>query len=661
MSFLNDRQRQTLARVCEALVPRLAAEQSDDEALFAASAEGSSLAEEFEAAIQEIAGEEGETKLQRVLGLLESRLANSLIAGRFRPLSQGTPEQSAEILSAWGNSRLAAARTAFIALKRLALFLHYSGSSDSGTNPTWQGCGYAPPPALVQSCAQAERPLRMLDISQQAELSADVLVIGSGAGGGVVAAEFAAAGHDVLVVEKGDYYHGAEFAPSERLGMSRLYEKRGSLATTDLGLVVLAGSTLGGGTAVNWMTCLEPPDYVREEWAREYAFRGALSAEFQESLDAVSRRLGVTTAEGHANRQNAILEEGCRALGFRVEPIPRNATGCGECGFCCFGCRSGAKQDTRQTFLLDAQTHGARILPGAQAERVLHSAGRVTGAELQVRDAQRNVRQITVRAKSVVAAAGAIHTPALLMRSGLTNANLGRHLHLHPTTATYARFAEPVLSWQGVPQSRYSDELANLDSLGYGVRFEAAPAHPGLWALALGWQTPRDHKRRMQSLAHLANTIVLTRDRFSGQVKLDKSGGPQLHYKLHSYDAAHMMQGTLAALRLQRAAGGLEVCSPHYDTLIFRGGSDAQFERFLSQVSARGFVANRYGLFSAHQLSSCRLAGSPKQGVVNPAGETYEIKNLYVADGSLLPSACGVNPMLTIMGMAHYLAKNMGA
>lgn len=657
MSFLSDRQRQTLARVCEAFVPRLASEADEDAALFAACAEDSNVAQEFEAAVTEIAGEDGEARLARVLGLLESRLANALVAGRFRPFSAGTVDDSARILAAWGNSRFAKARTAFSGLKRLALFLHYS-AADEGGNRAWPGCGYAVPASHV-ACLSDERPLKMLDLAGRDKLDAEVLVIGSGAGGGVVAAELAAAGRDVLVVEKGSYYHGEEFAPSERLGMERLYEKHGSLATTDLGLVVLAGSTLGGGTAVNWMTCLEPPDYVREEWANDFGFRGALSTEFQQSLAAVSRRLGVSTAESTANRQNAILEAGCRALGYRVEPIPRNVRGCSGCGFCSFGCASSAKQDTRQTFLLDAQAQGARILPGAHAEKILHSAGRVAGALLQVRDSQGHARQVTVRAKAVVSAAGSIHTPALLLRSGLSNKNLGRHLHLHPTTAVYARFAEPVLAWQGVPQSRYCDELANLDGRGHGVRLETAPAHPGLWALALGWQSPRDHKRRMQTLSHLANVIVLTRDRHGGRVTIDRHGGPRLDYKLHPYDAAHMMQGTLAALRVQRAAGALDVCSPHYDTLIFRGGSDGEFERFLRQVADRGFQSNRFGLFSAHQLSSCRLAGSAKQGVVNPAGETYEVKNLFVADGSLFPTACGVNPMLTIMGLAHYLSRGI--
>src|SRR5262249_2849987 len=158
-----------------------------------------------------------------------------------------------------------------------------------------------------------------------------------------------------------EYFHGAEFERSELAGMNRMYGRHGSLATSDLAMVVLAGSTLGGGTTVNWMTSLRPPEYVLEEWAGEDGFHEALSPEFQRSLDHVRRRMSVTTGESAANVPNAILERGCRKLEFHVEPIPRNVSGCRECDFCCFGCRHSAKQDSRETFLRDAQSHGARI------------------------------------------------------------------------------------------------------------------------------------------------------------------------------------------------------------------------------------------------------------------------------------------------------------
>jgi choline dehydrogenase-like flavoprotein len=165
----------------------------------------------------------------------------------------------------------------------------------------------------------------------------------------------------------------------------------------------------------------------------------------------------------------------------------------------------------------------------------------------------------------------------------------------------------------------------------------------------------------MQKLHRVANIIVLTRDYYGGRVKTDRQGHPVLHYKVHPYDARHMMRGMLESLRIHRAAGAKEVCSSHNAQLLYREGVDGDFEAYLRAVEARGFHGNAYALFSAHQMSSCRIAGDPARGAVDPTGETYEVKNLFVADGSALPTATGVNPMISIMGLAHYLAQQIKA
>jgi choline dehydrogenase-like flavoprotein len=163
----------------------------------------------------------------------------------------------------------------------------------------------------------------------------------------------------------------------------------------------------------------------------------------------------------------------------------------------------------------------------------------------------------------------------------------------------------------------------------------------------------------MQKLHHMANIIVLTRDYYGGRVTTDRAGNPVLHYRLHRYDARHLMKGLLEALRVHRAAGALEVSAPHNAHLAFNSQRDKDFEGFLEEVQGRGFKPNAYALFSAHQMSSCRIGGNTALGAVDPTGETYEVKNLFVADGSVLPTASGVNPMVTIMGTAHYLAQQM--
>jgi len=207
--------------------------------------------------------------------------------------------------------------------------------------------------------------------------------------------------------------------------------------------------------------------------------------------------------------------------------------------------------------------------------------------------------------------------------------------------------------------TRYTRQFANLDGRGYGVRLETAPTHPGLAALTLPWLSGRGHKHLMQKLHQMANIIVLTRDFHGGRVTADRDGNPVLHYRLHPYDGRHLMRGLLEALRVHRAAGAVEVSAPHNAHLSFHNKRDKDFEGFLAQVEAQGFKPNAYALFSAHQMSSCRIGGSTALGAVDPTGEMYEVKNLFVADGSVLPTASGVNPMVTIMGTAHYLAQQM--
>jgi choline dehydrogenase-like flavoprotein len=215
--------------------------------------------------------------------------------------------------------------------------------------------------------------------------------------------------------------------------------------------------------------------------------------------------------------------------------------------------------------------------------------------------------------------------------------------------------------WQGVPLGLVSSEFADLDGAGYGVRLETAPVHPGIAALTLPWESGDQHKRIMSQLDHLANVIILTRDRYGGRVTVDKRGQPVIQYRLHPHDAAHLQKGILAALRVHHAAGAREVASPHTRHTFYRADQGRSFEAFLVSVNEQGLRPNSFSLFSAHQMASCRISGSSARGALKPNGETYEVRNLYVADASAMPTCTGVNPMISIMGMAHFLAQGMKA
>jgi choline dehydrogenase-like flavoprotein len=403
------------------------------------------------------------------------------------------------------------------------------------------------------------------------------------------------------------------------------------------------------------MTSLEPPDYVLAEWAA-HGFTGAVDGSFQASLEAVIARTHIQTAESHANRQNGLLAQGAEALGCLAEVIPRNVKGCVDCTFCNYGCVYSAKQSTLKTYLQDAYEQGAGLMVDAHVDRILHRNGRVTGAEVTVSH-QGQTHKLTIHADVVVVAAGAIHTPALLLRSGLRNKQIGRHLHLHPVTQTWGVYDEPVYSWRGAPQTRVVHDFANLDGRGYGVWLETSPGHPGTYTSSMPWQSGRQHKRLVQQLHHIANHIILTRDYHGGRVRLDRAGQPILDYRLHKYDANHLWRGMVESFRIHQAAGARRIIAPHNRYVMWQAGED--FAAFLVQVKRLGFPPNGYGLFSAHQMSTCRMGANASQGAIKPTGETYEVRNLWVADGSVFPTAVGVNPMLSIMGVAHYIAQQI--
>src|SRR5690606_16427970 len=204
--------------------------------------------------------------------------------------------------------------------------------------------------------------------------------------------------------------------------------------------------------------------------------------------------------------------------------------------------------------------------------------------------------RVTVRARRVVVAAGAIHTPALLRRSGVEHPHLGRHLYLHPTVAVAARYAPPMQSWFGPMMSAVSNAFTHLDGL-YGPKLETPPIHPGILGLALPWQSGAQHKTAMASADHVGAFIVLTRDRDGGVVRVDRWGRPVLRYRLSAFDRAHLLRGIAEAARVHLAAGAEEVHFPHNAAPVFRRDEgEAALERFLAGLPRWGWAPNRFPL-----------------------------------------------------------------
>ena len=413
---------------------------------------------------------------------------------------------------------------------------------------------------------------------------------------------------------------------------------------------LLAGECLGGGTVVNYCTSFRTPDDVRQEWAASGVpwFTGE---EYTRSLDAVCERLDVNVEHNRISAREQVLDRGLRALGWHVDAMPRNVRGCDQgkvCGYCGYGCAIGAKQSTAKTWLADAQKSGSRIFVETRATRVRIEAGAVSGVEARSKSGNR----IVVRCKTVVAACGAIHTPALLLRSGLRSEHIGRNLHLHPVSNVCGVFEEEIRPWEGTMQAIYSDEHRRMTG-NFGVKYETTSLQPVIAAAVLPWRDPRQYRSMLEKLPHTAAIGVLTRDRDSGRVTMDRGGRPVIRYALSPFDRAHLREGFIGAARILEAAGARLIYSPHATVCSYEPGSRGSLQSFTREMDRAGWAAGQVALFSFHIMGSARMGGSPRTSAANPEGETWEARNLYVMDGASFPSASGVNPMISIEAIAH--------
>jgi choline dehydrogenase-like flavoprotein len=491
------------------------------------------------------------------------------------------------------------------------------------------------------------------DLRQDEELTCDVCVVGSGAGGAVLAAGLCARGLDVVMLEEGSHLTRADFTLQERDALPAMYQERGTRGSDDLAFTVLQGRSVGGSTTVNWTTCFRTPDRILRHWDREWGLSGL---DLDPHFAAVEQRLHIDTwPAAMANPNNATIRRGAEKLGWHWESLRRNVSGCANSGYCGLGCPVDGKQAMGITYLQDAVAAGLRLVANVRVERLEVDGHRVVAVHGRGMSAQAGAPdgpRITVRPRIAVSSAGALNGPALLLRSGLDGGGrVGRRTFLHPVIGSMALFDDPINPFYGAPQSMGSHHFVDRgpDRLGYFV--EAAPLQPMLASVALS-AYGAELREAMVQLPHINALIALAVDGLhpdddGGVVSIHGDGRMKLDYPVRPFLSEALRHAQESLARLQLAAGARRVLTGHNPRYELRSEAD------VLGLDGLAWGAHDLALFTAHQMGGCTMGADPARTVVDPEHRFRGLDNLFVVDGSVLPTALGVNPSETIYGLAH--------
>jgi choline dehydrogenase-like flavoprotein len=490
------------------------------------------------------------------------------------------------------------------------------------------------------------------DIAGDLNLECGAVIIGSGAGGATMAAELAEAGVDVIVLEEGGYHGTESFTAETGRALRTLYrDGGGGMAIGRPSVLYAEGRCVGGSTVVNGGMSWRTPGRVLDRWAEQEGLPEISENDLDPYFTRAESRLSVGLQDPETiGRDSELFKAGAEVMGWNVIPNRRNQLHCAGTNSCSSGCPTGAKRSMMLTSVPRALSLGARLFADCRVDRVTRSGPAVTGVTGHVtRPGGRRGPKITVRARTVIVAGGAIQTPALLMRSGLRSASgqLGRNLSVHPNAVVTAFFDEDVTGWHGVHQA-----FQVRDFIEEGILLTATNLPPAMLAGVLP-----AYGRELGELMADYNRIItagpLVEDTGTGRIRNIPGLGPQVFYQLTDRDAARVVRGVELTAEALFAAGARRVLLP------FDGAPEVRSPGELRALLARPVPKRSIQLFSIHLMGTARMSKDPSRGVVGSFGEFHGVPGLFVTDASLFPGPIGINPMETVIALAMRNAQRL--
>jgi choline dehydrogenase-like flavoprotein len=491
------------------------------------------------------------------------------------------------------------------------------------------------------------------DVVADLQVDCDAVIVGSGAGGATMAAELAEAGIDVVMIEEGGFHPTESFTAESMRALRTLYrDGGGGMAIGKPSVLFAEGRCVGGSTVVNGGMSWQTPPQVLARWAAEEGVAGISEQDMAPFFATVESRLSVGPQDPETiGRDSELLKLGADARGWEIVPNRRNQLHCAGTNNCNNGCPTGAKRSMLVTSVPRALSRGARLFADCRVSRIRRS-GRsgVTGVQGRfVRPGGRRGPVLTVRAKVVIVAGGAVQTPALLARSGLRSASgqLGRNLSMHPNAMVIAFFDEDVTGWHGVHQAFQVREFA-ADGIILTANNLAPPMLAGMMPA---------HGHELGELMADYNRVVtagpLIEDTGAGRVRLVPGFGPQVFYQLTDRDAARVVRGVQLTAEAMFAAGARRVLLP------FDGAPEVRDVGEIRRLLARPVAKRSMRLYSIHLMGTARMSEDPRRGVVGSYGEFHGVPGLFVTDASVFPGPTGLNPMETVIALALRNARHL--